>query len=353
MKRLFYWAFCLLGLCTACHEPDDSNVIEVDLDTAGQEIAYSRFVESVEEVTLHLPDSVPVTGVERLYFDGDKIFIGDSGGEGIFVFDGVSGNLLSRLNAFGEGPEEIKRIGAFCLDPYRKRMCIFDKGDRKLKMYDYGGRYVHAVPVSSFFLDMVKLEEHSMTYFYPIYAGGEQPEGVWTCDSLDRLVKRVDAHVTEDCKFHYFPVMYNWDGKRAYYYDRNWDELSVVTADTLEVLHKFHLRNAIPLSVKGKRDLSPQDLEGRSILHYFACSERFLLVNFYTFRQEDPYGQDVVWLLLDRETGETEIAKSLKNDLTPHGTIENNSLFYKDDRTWVRVDDTSDNAVRLELLHLR
>lgn len=354
MKKLFYAACCcVIFACTSCHQADDGKVIDVDLNTAEGEIAYSRFVKSVDGITLWLPDSLPVNGVERLFFDDHKVFMKDSGGEGIFVFDEGTGKLLSRLDAFGEGPEEIKRIGGFCLDIYHKQMCIFDKGDQKLKRYDYEGNYVSSVPFSPFVLDMVKLDENSMTYFYPVYAGGGQPEGVWTCDSLGRFKKQLDSHVTEDCKFHYFPMMYNWNDTCAYYYDRNWDELSIVTADTLQLLYSFALRQSIPLSMKGMRNLSLQDLEGHVILHYFACSDHFLLMNFYTFHQEETEGKEMTWLLFDRRTGEKVISKSLKNDLVPGHAVEGHSLFYKDNHTWVRVDDSSDDGIRLELLHLR
>lgn len=354
MKKLFYAACCcILFAWTSCHQADDGKVIDVDLNVAEGEIAYSRFVESVDDITLWLPDSLPVNGVERLFFDDHKVFMKDSGGEGIFVFDEETGKLLSRLDAFGEGPEDIKRIGAFCLDTYHKQMCIFDKGDQKQKMYDYEGNYVSSVPFSPFVLDMVKLEENSMTYFYPIYAGGGQPEGVWICDSLNRFEKQIDSHVTEDCKFHYFPMMYNWNDACVYYYDRNWDELSIVTADTLQLLYSFALRQSIPLSMKGMRNLSLQDLEGYAILHYFAYSDHFLLMNFYTFHQEEPDGKDMTWLLFDRRTEEKLVSKSLKNDLRPSNEMEGYLLFYKDDHTWVRVDDSSDDGIRLELLHLR
>ena len=63
----------------------------------------------------------------------------DSGREGILVFDKESGNLLKRVNPFGEGPEEIKRISSFCLDTYHKKICIFDQSDMKVKMYDFSG----------------------------------------------------------------------------------------------------------------------------------------------------------------------------------------------------------------------
>ena len=75
-------------------------------------------------------------------------------------------------------------------------------------------------------------------------------------------------------------------------------------------------------------------------------------MNFYTFHQEEPDGKDMTWLLFDRRTEEKLVSKSLKNDLRPSNEMEGYLLFYKDDHTWVRVDDSSDDGIRLELLHL-
>ena len=161
MKNCFYLLGCIFILA-ACQEKRLSGPIQVDLSKTEPVINYSSFVDSTAFVTLELSDSLPLNGVSGLYFDDGKLFVKDSGQEGILVFDEKSGQLFARLNAFGEGPEEIKRIGAWCLDPYRKHICIFDKGDMKLKEYDYSGNYISSFPMESFFLDMVKLEKESL-----------------------------------------------------------------------------------------------------------------------------------------------------------------------------------------------
>lgn len=353
MKKYLY-AVCGLCLWAACQRTESPQKIDVDLDETEAEIAYSGFAESVEYVTLSLTDSLPVGGVERLYFDGGRIFVEDSGNGGILIFDGETGRLLRRMEARGEGPEEIRLNGAFCLNTYERQMCVFDKGDMKVKTYDYDGNFLSATPTEHFFLDMAWTDRERMTCFYPIYAGREQPEGVWSAHMSGSGVKQIDSHVTEDCRFHYFPVMYSRADDRIYYYDRNWDELSVLTADSLRPLYSFHIRQALPLAVKGRRDLSPQDLDGRAIVHHFACSEHFILMSFHTFHQSDMSRKDFTWMLLDRRTGRTTVSKSLKNDLTDAGDgTETHSLFCKDSRTWVRVDDSADDAIRLEIVHLR
>lgn len=77
-------------------------------------------------------------------------------------------------------------------------------------------------------------------------------------------------------------------------------------------------------------------------------------MSFHTFHQSDMSRKDFTWMLLDRRTGRTTVSKSLKNDLTDAGDgTETHSLFCKDSRTWVRVDDSADDAIRLEIVHLR
>ena len=303
-------------------------------------------------VTFELNDSLPINGVSGLFFDDGKLFVMDSGQEGIFVFDEKSGQLLAHLNAFGEGPEEIKRIGAWCLDSFQKHICIFDKGDMKIKEYDYVGNYISSFSMEYFLLDMVKLGKESMVCFYPIFAGHEQPEGVWL-DNMGHFNKSISSHVTESCKFHYFPVMYNWNGSSAYYYDRNWDELSLVTNDTLQLLYAFDIKQAIPLSIKGERDLTPEKLDGRSIVHQFAYSNNFILVSFHTFHQDDMSQKDITWMLFDKRKKSISTSKSLINDLNAGYEINGYGLFYKNDHTWVRVDDSLDGKIQLEYLFLQ
>lgn len=343
-----------LLLLVSCKEKDANDIINIDLNNTVAGIDYSTFVESVDYVNLHITDSLPINGVECLYFDEDKIFAKDSGREGILVFSGKTGQLIKRLNPFGEGPEEIKRISSFCLDTYHKLICVFDQGDKAVKMYDYSGRYVSSYPTNMFFIDMAKLDEDGMTYFYPIYANGEQYNGIWTVDSLNCLKKQLDSHVTKECIFHYFPILYNKSDTCVYYYDRNWDEMSVVTADTCQKLYSFDIRQKIPLEERGRKDLQLEDLIGHSIVYYFAYSDQFILFSFHTFNKEIRK-KDITWVLMNLKTGEQTISKHLRNDLVAGNEMNAGfTLFYMDNHTWIRVDDSSmEDIIRLEILHLK
>lgn len=336
----------------SCKNAEEQTVIDVDLSKTDSCIVYSMFVKSVEEMYLHITDSLPINGIERLYFDEGKIFVKDSGREGILVFDQESGNLLKRVNPFGEGPEEIKRISSFCLDTHYKKMCIFDQGDMKVKMYDYSGKYLSSYSTDMFFIDMAKLDRNSMTYFYPIYSE-EQFSGIWSSDSLNQLKKQVSSHITKECRFHYFPMLYNMNDTCVYYYDRNWDEFSIVTSDSIQTLYSLGIKQGIPLHKKGMSNITPTDLDGHAILHNFAYSDNFILCSFHTFDKNDMRKKNITWLLFNTRTGKKTISEKLKNDLMSESKIENNSLFYMNDSTWLRVNDSFEDLIRLEILHLQ
>lgn len=159
-----------------------------------------------------------------------------------------------------------------------------------------------------FFIDMAKLDKNSMTYFYPIYAE-EQFYGIWSSDSLNQLKKQVSSHVTKECMFHYFPMLYNMNDTCVYYYDRNWDEISVVTSDSIQTLYSLGVKQRIPLFKKGIRDITPQELDGYAILHNFAYSNNFILCSFHTFDKNDIRKKNITWVLLDTRTGKVTISK--------------------------------------------
>ena len=104
---------------------------------------------------------------------------------------------------------------------------------------------------------------------------------------------------------------------------------------------------------KGIRDITPQELDGYAILHNFACSNNFILCSFHTFDKNDIRKKNITWVLLDTRTGKVTISKKLKNDLMAEDEIENNSLFYMNNYTWLRVDDSFEDLIRLKILHLQ
>lgn len=352
MKRTNTVLLLLLLTLMSCSKSNKNDIIEINLDETVRAITYSDFVKTLDYINLELPDSLPVKGIERLYIDKDKVFVEDSHRGEILIFDKNTGSLLSRLDNFGEGPEDLKVIGAFCLDTYHDLICIFDQGDMKIKMYNQEGKYVSSYSSDMFFIDMAKLNENNLTFFYPIYAQGEQYNGIWTKDYSTEKVKYIDSLVSSNQLFHYFPMIYNYNGDNVFYYDRNKDQMSIVTSDTVKNIYKFKLSHKLPDAIMGIRNLMPDQLDGYSIVHEFACSENYLLLSTQTFDKNNMAKKNIKWFLLNRKSGEGIVADNLENDLDSV-LITNNSLYFIDEHTWVRVDDTNDKSIIMQVMHLR
>lgn len=65
--------------------------------------------------------------------------------------------------------------------------------------------------------------------------------------------------------------------------------------------------------------------------------------------KEEKYNMGVAWYK-NRKGNDIE---KMKNDLMAEGEIENNSLFYMNNYTWLRVDDSFEDLIRLKILHLQ
>lgn len=351
MKRISE-VLLLLMILVSCSENNKDDSIEINLDEAVSSITYSTFVKDMDYISLELPDSLPIKGVKRLYMDEDKVFVENTNRGEILIFDKNTGHLLTSLDGFGEGPKDLKIVGAFCLDTYHDLVCIFDKGDMRIKMYSYKGEYVSSHSIDMFFIDMVKLNKNSFTHFYPIYTGGEQYSGIWTKDySMDK-VKYVDSLTTSNNRFHYFPMVYNYNGDKAFYYDRNKDQMSIITPNAIKDIYKFKLSHKLPDAVMEMKNLMPDKLDGYSIVHEFVYSENYLLLSIQTFEKSNIAKKNIRWFLLNRKNGERIVADHLKNDLDS-ALIPNNSLYFIDEHTWARVDDTNDKSIIMQVMHLK
>ena len=63
--------------------------------------------------------------------------------------------------------------------------------------------------------------------------------------------------------------------------------------------------------------------------------------------------KDITWMLFDKRKKSISTSKSLINDLNAGYEINGYGLFYKNDHTWVRVDDSLDGKIQLEYLFLQ
>ena len=101
----------------------------------------------------------------------------------------------------------------------------FDPVYMKIKMYDFSGSMLF-FPTDMFFIDMAKLDKDLTLSHFTL-------ERTILWHLVFRFFKSIEEagkfSCNEECMFHYFPMLYNMNDTCVYYYDRNWDEISVVT----------------------------------------------------------------------------------------------------------------------------
>ena len=221
--------------------------------------------------------------------------------------------------------------------------------------YDIHGTFKYSVACPYWTVDIVKPNEEQTICISPLYAGGELPAGIWLVEQQKEIVKYLRDDVTAEHCFYYYPVTYLPEDNGFYHYDRNWDDFSWVTTDTIQTIYQIDFKQKIPASMTGNMRLNPIELNGYGICDYYAYSRSHLLIGFCQFIYEK--NQDkrrFLWALVDNCTQDVTIAKKLHNDFD-ETVIDNPSLFYLDSSTWARVCDESkdDFGIRLQLLHLK
>lgn len=350
--------FCLLFvaiLFTACSSMEkNKQKIVIDLEDANEVLNYSSFADSVSYITLNVEENITMGEVQRLYKWKNYYYIGASSRDGVLIYD-TSGNFVSHINAYGEGPKDFRTIASFAVVALTGDVCIYDNASQKMIYYDINGTFKYSVACSYWTVDIVKPNEEQTICISPLYAGGEYPAGIWLVDKRNEMVKYLRDDVTADYIFYYYPVTYLPEDNGFYYYDRNWDDFSWVTTDTTQTIYQFDFKQKIPATITGNMRFNPVELDGYGICDYYAYSPSHLLIGFCQFIYEK--NQDkrrFLWALVDNRTQDVTIAKKLHNDFD-ETVIDNPSLFYLDSSTWVRVCDESkdDFGIRLQLLHLK
>ena len=349
--------YCLLLVAvifSACSSIEKKQEIVIDLEDSNEVINYSSFADSVSYLTVNLEENITIGEVSRLYKWKNYYYIGASSRDGILIYD-TSGKFVSHINFYGEGPEHFRTIASFAVVASTGDVCIYDNASQKMNYYDVRGTFKKTVPCPYWTVDILKFNEEQTVFISPIYAGGKLPAGIWLVDKQNEMVKYLRDDVTAEHCFYYYPVTYLLAGNGFYHYDRNRDDFSWVTTDTIQTIYQIDFKQKIPASITGNMKLNPIELNGYGICDYYAYSPSHLLMGFCRFVYEQ--NQDKrksYWVLVNNHTKKVTIAKKLYNDFDKT-IINNTSLFYLDSSTWIRVCDESkdDFGIRLQLLHLK
>lgn len=87
-------------------------------------------------------------------------------------------------------------------------------------------------------------------------------------DTNSVIVKRYDTKVPADYQFEFIGTNYVSSNQGILYYDRNWDNISAITKDTLEVLYEFDLKQRMPEDLR--KDPASIRLDGFGMMSNFS-----------------------------------------------------------------------------------
>ncbi|MDR3140240.1 MAG: 6-bladed beta-propeller [Tannerellaceae bacterium] len=340
---------CFFVVFFSCSDVNTEQKIVIDLEKDVDTIYYSSFVKSIDYLTLNTRDTCLISGVEKLFIDEDTIIIQDTGREGIFVFT-KSGDIIKQINYRGNGPNEFTTISAFAIDPVLNHICIYDRGSLKIIKYTYQGDFVKSYKTENLYArDFTVMENEDNLFILPFY-DRKQTSGVWLSDTNGITKKIYINDVPADDEFEYTGNYYNRSDEGIYYYDRNWDDFSYITKDTLTKLFQFDLKQKVPREIRIKRDWRAEELEGYTMMSSFVNATNYLLIVYYIFGDRPYYKYK--WVFLNKSNNDLICSKHLINDMD-NTQSDFEQLYYLNDSTWCRLLNIEENNCNLYLQILR
>lgn len=345
----------LIFICilVSCQKYYNDEYIEIDLNEADESILYSSFVDSVSYLTFQFGD-VPIAGIEKIYKKEDYYYIQGKQSTGIFVFDKF-GKMYSHINNFGEGPEQFRMISSFSVVSTTGDICILDYASQQTKYYTKEGSFIKSIPCSNWSVDIASLSEEQIVFISPFYITDNELSGVWLANGQNQYIKQLRDDVTTDHRFYYYPMTYTVSDTCLYYYDRNWDYLSRISENGMEITNQFRVKQKLPSSLMGNVQTPIPSLNGYAICDRFLYSSSQTMIVYCLFNYEGNKDmRSYVWALLDNHSHKLDMARKLYNDLD-NVQIENHEYFHLDDLTWsVVCNDNADSFdICLQLLHLK
>lgn len=346
--RMLSFVIFLFSYLSSCVEQKSLPLhIVIDLKENTESIRYSQFAQSVDYIELNTNDSCLISDISKIFLDEDTLIVLDQDRAGVLVFT-KDGRLVKQINDYGNGPNEFVDITAFALDSVLNQICIFDWSTQRIMRYSYNGVLLSTYHMNSFVRDFAVLNDEINLCFLPFYSK-ELPYGVWLSDTNSVIVKRYDTKVPADYQFEFIGTNYVSSNQGILYYDRNWDNISAITKDTLEVLYEFDLKQRMPEDLR-KKDPASIRLDGLGMMSNFSSSDQYILLSYYFYEGDGKYK----WVLIDKNSGKTIVSNRVENDIDSIQTSYHH-IYQLNSSTWCRVldADPDDCQLKIQLLNLK
>lgn len=345
MQQYIYILALILFSSCSTHNQEHS-ILKVDLDYANDTINYSTFVDSVSYIELNTNNTCLLSDINKIYLDNDTFLIWDSKKGGILSFN-QKGKFIKQINYYGNGPEEFVAIKAFCIDPIKNYICVWDYPSERINKYTYSGIFVESEKNNNFVRDFAIFEDGSKLCILPFYSQS-LPYGIWTSDSKNDIIKKYDIKIPKDHLVEFSGTYCNQSRDDVYYYDRNWDQMYKLTKDTCELLYSFKIQQVVDEESRKKDPSTLTNLNEVAYMTNFSISNSHILQSYF-------YGKEKShkWVMYNKKNNTITVSKKIYNDLDNIQT-DYPHIHYLNDSTWCRIIETDANNcnILLQIIHL-
>ena len=146
MKRALFLISLLSVVFSSCKQEINTEIPTIDLSNADQLFGVcsaQNVAKNIRYIPLKTDDETIVGRVFNVYYHNGMIFFYDNENT-IFVFSD-KGDIISKFNRSGRGPEEYSSINRLSIDPYSNHLLV---GDRQSYLeYDFHGNFIRSIPL--------------------------------------------------------------------------------------------------------------------------------------------------------------------------------------------------------------
>ncbi|MDR1338986.1 MAG: 6-bladed beta-propeller [Prevotellaceae bacterium] len=179
----------------------DTLTVRFDFTTEPVDIHGTGLIDDVEVLNLDCKESI-FANVDRIIRYRNRIYLMDKGQtRSVFIYD-TSGNFVSEISKYGQGPDEYIQLTDIVIDTLNATLNLISRMDRKMLKYDLDGKHFHSVERLPKSFSQFSKTGYGYVGYMENY--GEEPKkayNVWTVSQELKLEHR------------FFPIDPTWESK--------------------------------------------------------------------------------------------------------------------------------------------
>ncbi|WP_203257014.1 6-bladed beta-propeller [Hyunsoonleella ulvae] len=152
-KLHFILILLLLNACSRSVEVENPIRIEVDMRETHGEGNFEEFFSSSSIVPLETNEVSILSGIDRISFQDDKIFILDKRLRSVYIFNN-NGKFLNKIQNIGKGPGEYSFLQDFTIDYENHRLLLYSRAPNKIITFNFDGQFIEEKKMTDYYFNI-------------------------------------------------------------------------------------------------------------------------------------------------------------------------------------------------------